>query len=119
MSLHRDIEMNTLKLKEDSLALGSSYSMREPVYDERPRQGRWDRFLESFRRDPDRQITPKETPGMEFEGGRMHNGAHYYDIHLANLQTAQSGLARKLKGRHLQMIAIGGSIGMPVSYISF
>jgi amino acid transporter len=27
------------------------------------------------------------------------------------LETANSGLARELKGRHLQMIAIGGSIG--------
>ncbi|KJR89146.1 general amino-acid permease GAP1 [Sporothrix schenckii 1099-18] len=49
-------------------------------------------------------------------GRREHNGrngrnSHFYDLHSANLATAHSGLARELKGRHLQMIAIGGSIG--------
>jgi hypothetical protein len=33
------------------------------------------------------------------------------DIENAGAETSDSGLARKLKGRHLQMIAIGGSIG--------
>ncbi|KXJ92444.1 amino acid permease [Microdochium bolleyi] len=37
--------------------------------------------------------------------------ADYYDVRTANMHTAHSFLARKLKGRHLQMIAIGGSIG--------
>jgi hypothetical protein len=32
-------------------------------------------------------------------------------LRLATLENAHSALARKLKGRHLQMIAIGGSIG--------
>ncbi|KAI0478724.1 amino acid permease [Xylariaceae sp. FL0804] len=44
-------------------------------------------------------------------GMGMGRGPHPYDLRLAALQTAQSHLARKLKGRHLQMIAIGGSIG--------
>ncbi len=35
----------------------------------------------------------------------------YYDLHAANARTANSALVRDLKGRHLQMIAIGGSIG--------
>lgn len=39
----------------------------------------------------------------------------YYDLHAANARTANSALVRDLKGRHLQMIAIGGSIG--TSYI--
>jgi hypothetical protein len=118
MAPHRDIELNTLKMKEDSLAHGSSYSMREPVYDPPSKATLMERFVDSFKRDPNRQITPKDPNGRDaaLEAGRIHHGAHYYDIHLANLQTAQSGLARKLKGRHLQMIAIGGSIGMSPSF---
>jgi hypothetical protein len=38
-------------------------------------------------------------------------GDRLYDVRAANSRTANSGLARDLKGRHLQMIAIGGSIG--------
>lgn len=35
----------------------------------------------------------------------------FYDLQAANARTANSALVRGLKGRHLQMIAIGGSIG--------
>ncbi|KAH7146965.1 amino acid permease-domain-containing protein [Dactylonectria estremocensis] len=35
----------------------------------------------------------------------------HYDIRAANAKTATTALARKLKGRHLQMIAFGGAIG--------
>ena len=42
---------------------------------------------------------------------REIRGHPYYDLRSANLATAHSGLSRELKGRHLQMIAIGGSIG--------
>lgn len=53
---------------------------------------------------------PDDTGGG---GGGDHNpgNGHYYDIYSANFATAHSGLSRELKGRHLQMIAIGGSIG--------
>lgn len=40
-------------------------------------------------------------------GGR----SHYFDLHAANVGTANTLLSRELKSRHLQMIAIGGSIG--------
>jgi amino acid transporter len=109
------IELSTIKLKEDSLALGSSYSMREPVYDVPPHTSLFDRVVDGFRRDPSRRLTPKEViiaDEAALEAGGLHHGSHYYDIHAANLQTAHSGLAKKLTGRHLQMIAIGGSIGM-------
>ncbi|KAG7289849.1 hypothetical protein NEMBOFW57_006226 [Staphylotrichum longicolle] len=42
---------------------------------------------------------------------RQHQGERYYDLRAANAKTASTMLARELKGRHLQMIAISGSIG--------
>ena len=111
----RSLEMATIKTREDSVAHGSSYTMREPVYDDEPSDGAASRIFDSFRRDPGRRVTPldpKDEAAMRAEAGRAeHDGLRYYDIHQATLQTAHSGLARKLKGRHLQMIAIGGSIG--------
>ncbi|KAI8629282.1 putative amino acid permease [Xylariaceae sp. FL1651] len=117
----RDIEMSMFPIKEDSLAPASSYTMREPLYEDGPQPGFLDRFIEGFRRDPTQRITPND-PLSEIhaaEAAQLYrpilarNGSqpHYYDLRLATLQTAQSHLARKLKGRHLQMIAIGGSIG--------
>lgn len=93
-------------------------------------------WFDSFRRDPNRRITPasviqgvavspKASSMMQSSGtverlpssswDKQH-GSHYYDLHAANLNTANTMLSRELKGRHLQMIAIGGSIGM---YIHF
>ncbi|KAL5353608.1 histidine permease [Pseudogymnoascus australis] len=61
------------------------------------------RFVDSFKRDPNRRST---NPDINSTG---RNGA--LDPHMAVLATANTSLARKLKGRHLQMIAIGGSVG--------
>jgi hypothetical protein len=60
------------------------------------------RIVDSFKRDPARDPTPRGSVG---EDGRV------FDIESAAAATAMSPLARRLKGRHLQMIAIGGSIG--------
>ena len=60
------------------------------------------RFMDSFKRDPNLRATPQ---------GVIANDGRVFDVELANEATANSPLARKLKGRHLQMIAIGGSIG--------
>ncbi|KAL2266755.1 hypothetical protein VTJ83DRAFT_6107 [Remersonia thermophila] len=40
-----------------------------------------------------------------------HRTERYYDLRSATSKTASTLLARELKGRHLQMIAISGSIG--------
>ncbi|KAL8703282.1 MAG: hypothetical protein Q9201_003523 [Fulgogasparrea decipioides] len=73
-------------------------------YDEKPAQPRSvaKRAWDSFKHNPDYHITPKGVVGA--------NG-QIYDVESAAIATAESPLARKLKGRHLQMIAIGGSIG--------
>lgn len=69
------------------------------------RDGLGRRVLDSFKRDPNVAMTPKGTVGAD---GKV------FDVESAAANTANSPLARRLKGRHLQMIAIGGSIGTPV-----
>lgn len=58
------------------------------------------RILNSFKRDPGVYYS---TPA----GGSRYE----YDIVAATTATSSSRLQRRLKGRHLQMIAIGGSVG--------
>lgn len=81
-----------------SFAIGSDHS---PPLHTRPW---WGRVWVSFQRDPGGATITH--PGINSTDGRG------FDASDAAQRTADSPLARKLKGRHLQMIAIGGSIGM-------
>ena len=60
------------------------------------------RSVKSFKRDPKRRISRAEHLGAD---GRV------FDVQQAARATAETPLTRRLKGRHLQMIAFGGSIG--------
>lgn len=103
-----DLEMQSVSSEKERRSPNSDrqthFSRRstEPNYgDDKPLQQSFARrMLESFKRDPTRRAIP---------AGAI-NGS--FDPHAAAVGTADTALARKLKGRHLQMIAIGGSIGM-------
>lgn len=83
-------------------AQGWSRNQREPSYDDPlPPPSRLRRIVDSFKEHEGPAIngTAVDAYGieqMQLEEGIKHDGGR---------------LARKLKGRHLQMIAIGGSIG--------
>jgi amino acid transporter len=87
--------------KSDIHSSGESPSGQ--YYSERSSGGLFNRVVDSFKRDPSQHATPKGALGAD---GKV------FDVENAAIATAESPLARKLKGRHLQMIAIGGSIGM-------
>lgn len=63
---------------------------------------RWRHFADSFKRDPNASISRSISVAPD---------ERVYDVESAAERIAASPLVRKLKGRHLQMLAIGGSIG--------
>lgn len=88
---------------EKNVAVGEA-SPPPPMYGDagNVRRGIMTRMWDSFKPDPHAHVTAK---GMVGADGKV------FDSEGAARATAESPLARKLKGRHLQMIAIGGSIG--------
>lgn len=105
-----DVEKGSVSDVKDHASTSPSYSTNgggEPNYEETTiiHQSFGRKLFESFKRDPNRTATPV---GVIGSNGRVYDGKG------AAKATASSPLARRLKGRHLQMIAIGGSIGKSV-----
>ncbi|KAL9045009.1 MAG: hypothetical protein Q9214_001895 [Letrouitia sp. 1 TL-2023] len=94
----------TFETSTSSSGSGSAVGVVEPSYDEKAEEASstWQRALDSFKRNPDFRITQR---------GAVAANGQVYDLESAVQNTVHSPLARRLKGRHLQMIAIGGSIG--------
>ncbi|TAQ90503.1 hypothetical protein B7494_g1192 [Chlorociboria aeruginascens] len=104
--MNNDVEKGASSFDKDSATTPDYASGRggQPSYEETTvvREGWGRRMMDSFKRDPNLTVTPKGTIGAN---GRV------FDPKNAAAATANSPLARRLKSRHLQMIAIGGSIG--------
>lgn len=135
-----DLELTSFSTKEASFSLGSTRSMprggggapasHASIFASPSQRGRMAGWINGFRQDPHSRVTMGRAPGARRsrtstdgsttavdveEGVGMLHGPRYFDMHAAALMTANPLLARELKGRHLQMIAIGGSIGMPLA----
>lgn len=67
-------------------------------------------WLDGFRRAERRPLKSRDG-GYQPTTAPTVPGDRQYDLRAANAKTANTALARELKGRHLQMIAFGGAIG--------
>lgn len=96
--------MEEKKFEESTVQTGAD---APPAYgDSSPtRGGIGQRIMDSFKRDPNHTVS-----------GHAGADGSGFDIETAAHNTAHSPLQRRLKGRHLQMIAIGGSIGTFILY---
>jgi yeast amino acid transporter len=70
------------------------------------------RIWDSFKRDPNATVTRADAVGADGADGKV------FDVEVAAQATADSPLSKRLRSRHLQMIAIGGSVGTgPSNYL--
>ncbi|OAA58163.1 general amino-acid permease GAP1 [Cordyceps fumosorosea ARSEF 2679] len=88
----------------------TGYLLQPAMGDEPPT--RVQRFFQGFRRDPQSEFYRGNVDADADTIVRSHGVGPHYDLRSATVDNAQQGgLMRSLKGRHLQMIAIGGSVG--------
>ncbi|KAK6462974.1 general amino acid permease [Scheffersomyces coipomensis] len=88
MSLVKNISEKTTASEDNSSAYSSS--------DASIKQSKWKNFKDSFK---------------PAESNQVENLEDRTDLEMANAETSKGDLHRELKGKHIQMIAIGGSIG--------
>lgn len=92
-----DPEKQIVKENGSSDTAGASPEFDDVAYSNRSYMNR---VIDSFKRDPNASVVKKEAVAR----GR-------FDHKSAAENTANTGLVQKLQSRHMQMIAIGGSIG--------
>lgn len=110
------VEMNELNLEGSrSQFTTTSYAVATPHIGDASRpDSLWYRSVQSFKR-ADAVPLPPGPYSFDMNGGLPRPaqvGGRSYDLRAANVRVANSALSRDLKGRHLQMIAISGSVGM-------
>lgn len=109
--LTRDVEVVEMQdLGSDGEARGAVWNISAPRVEDAEKDKDW---MDGFRRAERRRPSTKGRGYQHTAHPAMPAPADgHYDMHAANTKTANTALARDLKGRHLQMIAFGGSIGM-------
>ncbi|KAK8146000.1 glyceraldehyde-3-phosphate dehydrogenase 1 [Beauveria asiatica] len=104
--------MDHRRSRDGGRASPAGYLMMQPTVDEaeaHPPAPRMERFFQGFRRDPQSEFYSRDGADTIVRSSVV---GPYYDLRSATVENAQAtgGLMRRLKGRHLQMIAIGGSV---------
>lgn len=92
----KELTYVTSKDQASSNEKGGVYIDAFDAQDNKAPMGKWESFIDGFRRFDEQEL------GLD---------PNLTEVEKAAIVTANSPLSRSLKGRHLQMIAIGGAIG--------
>lgn len=107
--LTRDVEVVEMRdLGTDGAEAGAAWNISAP----RAEEEKTTDWVDGFRRAERRRPSTKGRGYQQTARPSVPSPADgLYDMRAANAKTANTALARDLKGRHLQMIAFGGAIG--------